>query len=114
MARKKNNSNDLPQQPQEEPQGNLFMTPLEEVLPNSMLPYAEYVILDRALPRVEDGLKPVQRRILYTMYDMGLTPDKPHKRARVSSAIAWVNTTRTAIRPCTMRWCAWRRISTCA
>lgn len=46
-----------------------------------MLPYAEYVILDRALPRVEDGLKPVQRRILYTMYDMGLTPDKPHKKS---------------------------------
>ena len=81
MARKKNNSNELPQQPQEEPKGNMFLTPLEEVLPNSMLPYAEYVILDRALPRVEDGLKPVQRRILYTMYDMGLTPDKPHKKS---------------------------------
>ena len=46
-----------------------------------MLPYAEFVILDRALPRVEDGLKPVQRRILYTMYDMGLPPDKPHKKS---------------------------------
>ncbi|MBQ0099120.1 MAG: DNA topoisomerase 4 subunit A, partial [Firmicutes bacterium] len=43
-------------------------------------PYAEDVILDRALPRVEDGLKPVQRRILYSMYEMGLTPDKPHKK----------------------------------
>ena len=79
MARKKGN-NDLPQQP-EEPQGKMLLTPLEEVLPGSMLPYAEYVILDRALPRVEDGLKPVQRRILYTMYDMGLTPDKPHKKS---------------------------------
>lgn len=49
---------------QEEPQGTLYVSPLEEVLPSSMLPYAEYVILDRALPRVEDGLKPVQRRIL--------------------------------------------------
>ena len=63
-----------------EQKGQVFLTPLEEVLPGSMLPYAEYVILDRALPRVEDGLKPVQRRILYTMYDMGLTPDKPHKK----------------------------------
>ena len=36
----------------------------EEVMHNSMLPYSENVILDRALPRVEDGLKPVQRRIL--------------------------------------------------
>ena len=45
-----------------------------------MIPYAENVILDRALPRVEDGLKPVQRRIIYAMYEMGLTPDKPHKK----------------------------------
>ncbi len=64
-----------------EPKGQLFVTPLEEVLPQSMLPYAEFVIMDRALPRVEDGLKPVQRRILYTMYEMGLMPDKPHKKS---------------------------------
>ena len=63
-----------------EPQGQLFVQPLEKVLHSSMLPYAEFVILDRALPRVEDGLKPVQRRILYTMKEMGLTPDKPHKK----------------------------------
>ncbi len=63
------------------PQGKVYTTPLEEVMPQSMLPYAEFVILDRALPRVEDGLKPVQRRILYTMIEMGLTPDKPHKKS---------------------------------
>ena len=74
---KKENEQALPA----ENKGQVFLTPLEEVLPGSMLPYAEYVILDRALPRVEDGLKPVQRRILYTMYDMGLTPDKPHKKS---------------------------------
>ena len=58
----------------------IIYSPLDEVLKNSMIPYAENVILDRALPRVEDGLKPVQRRILYAMYEMGLTPDKPHKK----------------------------------
>ncbi|MBE7088971.1 MAG: DNA topoisomerase 4 subunit A [Clostridiales bacterium] len=63
------------------PTGNVIVSSLEEVMPSSMLPYAEYVILDRALPRVEDGLKPVQRRILYTMHEMGLTPDKPHKKS---------------------------------
>ncbi len=63
------------------PQGNVYVQSIEEVMPGSMLPYAEFVILDRALPRVEDGLKPVQRRILYTMYEMGLTPDKPHKKS---------------------------------
>ncbi len=63
------------------PQGNVYVQPIEQVMPGSMLPYAEFVILDRALPRVEDGLKPVQRRILYTMMEMGLTPDKPHKKS---------------------------------
>jgi len=53
---------------------------IEEVMHDSMIPYSEYVILDRALPRVEDGLKPVQRRVLYTMHELGLTPDKPHKK----------------------------------
>ncbi len=64
-----------------EPTGQLFVEPLEKVMHTSMLPYAEFVILDRALPRVEDGLKPVQRRILYTMHEMGLSPDKPHKKS---------------------------------
>ncbi len=64
-----------------QPTGQLFVEPLEKVMHTSMLPYAEFVILDRALPRVEDGLKPVQRRILYTMHEMGLTPDKPHKKS---------------------------------
>ena len=45
------------------PTGQLYVEPLEKVLHTSMLPYAEFVIMDRALPRVEDGLKPVQRRI---------------------------------------------------
>ena len=58
----------------------IIYAPLDEVFKDSMVAYAEQVILDRALPRVEDGLKPVQRRILYAMNEMGLTPDKPHKK----------------------------------
>lgn len=54
---------------------------LEDVLHESMIPYTEHVVMDRALPRVEDGLKPVQRRILYAMYDMGLLPDKPYRKS---------------------------------
>ena len=38
--------------------------------------------LERALPRVEDGLKPVQRRILFTLNELGVTPNKPHKKMR--------------------------------
>ena len=54
---------------------------LDVVMHESMMPYSEHVILDRALPRVEDGLKPVQRRILFSMYEQGLTPDKPYKKS---------------------------------
>ncbi len=58
----------------------IIQTSMEDVMHNSMIPYAEHVILERALPRVEDGLKPVQRRILYTMMELGTTPDKPHRK----------------------------------
>ena len=58
----------------------ILETNMEEVMHNSMMPYAEHVILERALPRVEDGLKPVQRRILYTMMELGNLPDKPHRK----------------------------------
>ena len=51
------------------------------IMHESMIPYSEFVILDRALPRVEDGLKPVQRRILYAMNDLGLMPDKPFRKS---------------------------------
>lgn len=63
---------------------NLISKPMEVVMHESMMPYAEHVILDRALPRVEDGLKPVQRRILYSMYEQSNLPDKPtRKSARI-------------------------------
>ena len=62
----------------------LITKPMELVMHESMMPYAEHVILDRALPRVEDGLKPVQRRILYSMYEQSNLPDKPtRKSARI-------------------------------
>jgi DNA gyrase subunit A len=48
---------------------------------NSYLDYAMSVIVGRALPDVRDGLKPVHRRILYAMHDLGMTPDKPHRKS---------------------------------
>lgn len=54
---------------------------LQNVMHSSMMPYAEYVIMERALPRVEDGLKPVQRRVLYTMLELALFPDRPHRKS---------------------------------
>ncbi len=61
--------------------GGIITRSIDEVLHDSMIPYSEHVILDRALPRVEDGLKPVQRRILYTMLELGLEPDKPYRKS---------------------------------
>ncbi|MBP3651402.1 MAG: DNA gyrase subunit A, partial [Clostridia bacterium] len=59
---------------------NIIQMPMEEVMHMSMIPYAEHVIMDRAVPRVEDGLKPVQRRILFTMNELGITPDTPYRK----------------------------------
>ncbi|MBV9646859.1 MAG: DNA topoisomerase 4 subunit A, partial [Candidatus Eremiobacteraeota bacterium] len=53
---------------------------IEEEMQQSYLSYAMSVIASRALPDVRDGLKPVQRRILFAMRDMGLTPDKQHRK----------------------------------
>ena len=69
-----------------EPQAEVFEEkiieqPLERAIHDYMMPYAESVILDRALPRVEDGLKPVQRRILYTMHELNMKPDGPYKKS---------------------------------
>ena len=48
---------------------------------DSFLEYSMSVIVARALPDLRDGLKPVHRRILYSMYESGYTPDKPHKKS---------------------------------
>jgi DNA gyrase subunit A len=54
---------------------------LEEEMRESFLDYSMSVIVQRALPDVRDGLKPVHRRILYAMYEMGLGPDRPYKKS---------------------------------
>ena len=53
---------------------------LEKEMKRAYIDYAMSVIVSRALPDVRDGLKPVHRRILYTMYEDGLTPDKPYRK----------------------------------
>ena len=53
----------------------------EEVVGDRFGRYSKYIIQDRAIPDVRDGLKPVQRRILYAMYDSGNTPDKPYRKS---------------------------------
>ncbi|ADR23894.1 DNA topoisomerase IV, A subunit [Mycoplasma leachii PG50] len=59
----------------------IILYPLEELLGNRFSRYAKYIIQERALPDVRDGLKPVQRRILYAMNQLNLTFDKPFKKS---------------------------------
>jgi DNA gyrase subunit A len=70
-----------------EPSGQgerLILTALHTEMQQSYLEYAMSVIVGRALPDVRDGLKPVHRRILYAMHELGLTPDRPYRKcARV-------------------------------
>lgn len=61
--------------------GRITDVNLTGLMKNSFLDYAMSVIVARALPDVRDGLKPVQRRILYGMNELGVTPDKPYKKS---------------------------------
>ena len=66
------------------PTGQVIATALHTEMQRSYLEYAMSVIVGRALPDVRDGLKPVHRRILYAMHELGLTPDRPYRKcARV-------------------------------
>jgi DNA gyrase subunit A len=70
--------------PPEDPRPDIEPIEIQEEMERSFLEYAMSVITDRALPDARDGMLPVQRRILYSMYDSGFRPDRPHvKCARV-------------------------------
>ena len=68
----------------DEPQtlGNIEPIEIQEEMERSFLDYAMSVITSRALPDARDGLKPVQRRILYGMYAEGMRPDRQHRKSR--------------------------------
>ncbi|MDQ0284911.1 DNA gyrase subunit A [Desulfofundulus luciae] len=61
--------------------GKVIPIDINEEMKHSYLDYAMSVIVGRALPDVRDGLKPVHRRILYAMHQLGLTPDRPHRKS---------------------------------
>ncbi|MFM7170753.1 MAG: DNA gyrase subunit A, partial [Cyanobium sp.] len=64
--------------------GRIIQTDLRNEMSRSYMEYAMSVIVGRALPDARDGLKPVHRRILYAMYELGLTSDRPYRKcARV-------------------------------
>ena len=59
---------------------NIVPKEIVDEVKTSMLQYSMSVLVGRAIPDVRDGLKPVHRRILYTMYENGLTPDKAYRK----------------------------------
>ena len=65
--------------------GKVLPVYIEEEMQKSYIDYAMSVIIQRALPDVRDGLKPVHRRILYAMQEAGMTPTKPYKKSVVLS-----------------------------
>ena len=78
---------------------NLVPINIEDEMKRSYLDYAMSVIVGRALPDIRDGLKPVHRRILFGMQEMGLRPTGPRASAPRSSATSWASITRTATSP---------------
>ena len=70
-----------PKKKQEIPQGEIIRTEYAELMRKSYIDYAMSVIVARALPDVRDGLKPVQRRTLYDMYELGTHWDKPYRKS---------------------------------
>jgi DNA gyrase subunit A len=76
MARRPDTQNDLFKDG-----GHIQPVSLREEMRRSYIDYAMSVIVGRALPDVRDGLKPVHRRILFAMHELGLSPDKPYKKA---------------------------------
>ena len=83
---------------------------VEDEMKRSYIDYAMSVIIGRALPDIRDGLKPVHRRILYAMQDMGLSSGRSHKNLQGLLVKFWVNTIRMEIHPFTMRLHGWSRI----
>ncbi|MBQ4464702.1 MAG: DNA gyrase subunit A, partial [Oscillospiraceae bacterium] len=67
-------------QVQEAPQHKVIPVDVADEMHDSFLAYAMSVIISRALPDVRDGLKPVHRRIIYTMHENKLTPDQPYRK----------------------------------
>lgn len=89
---------------------NFVDVKIEQELQASYLDYAMSVIIGRALPDIRDGLKPVQRRILYAMLELGMEPNKPYKKSArvVGEVLGKYHPHGDA--PCMKHWLEWFRI----
>jgi hypothetical protein len=87
---------------------------IEDEMKKSYMDYAMSVIIGRAIPDVRDGLKPVHRRVLFAMSEMGNAGTSPTRNPPASSGILSVNTIPTGMRLPTTPLSVWHRIFPCA
>lgn len=94
---------------QDQATGRIETVNIDKQMKSAYIDYSMSVIVSRALPDVRDGLKPVHRRVLFGMSELGLTYDKPTKKsARIVGEVLGKYHL-TGIRACMIPWCAWRR-----
>ena len=94
-------------------QDRIIKINIEEEMKSSYIDYSMSVIVSRALPDVRDGFKPVHRRILYGMMELGNTSDKPYKNLQELWVKYWVSTIRMETLQFIMLWCVWLRNGQC-
>ena len=82
---------------------------LKKTMEESYIDYAMSVIASRALPDVRDGLKPVQRRVLFSMIELNNGPDKPHRKCARIVVIPWVNIILMETAQSMEHWLTWLR-----
>ena len=92
-------------------QENVIRTDYSEIMQKSYIDYAMSVIISRALPDVRDGLKPVQRRTLYDMYELESAMTVRIVNVHVLSVIPWVNIIHMVTVPFMTHLLLWHRIS---
>ena len=81
MTSEEENNENIEEEQDHVPKGNILNQPLEEEMKTSYINYAMSVIIGRALPDARDGLKPVHRRVLYGMHEGGHTSDKKFSKS---------------------------------
>lgn len=102
-------NDDIFDKPSEAEIDKIHEVDLKEKMETFYIDYAMSVIASRALPDVRDGLKPVQRRVLYSMIELNNGPDKPHRKSAALSVIPWVNIILMVTAPSTVHWLIWHR-----
>ena len=104
-------NDDIFDKPSEAEIDKIHEVDLKEKMETFYIDYAMSVIASRALPDVRDGLKPVQRRVLYSMIELNNGPDKPHRKSARIVGDTRVNIILMVTAPSTKPSLSWRRIS---